>query len=256
MRQLFMGTFKIREQDTVHCVLDTALAAGYRSFDTACVYRNEEDIGNSLQSLLPKHGLCRQDIFITSKLAPKDQGEEACRKACLQSLAKLQCDYLDLFLIHWPGTQKLQPADSRHKANRLGSWAAKEQLYKQGKLKAIGVSNFLQHHLEELMAVCTVKPAVLQNEFHPHLVQKDLLAWCQQQGVHFQAYSSLGTTTDSNKLLNDSTQGVGVLPKSTNEEHIRENAQVFDFELSDDAMQALSGLSSNVHYCCDPAQVT
>ncbi|XP_076461256.1 glyoxal reductase-like isoform X1 [Babylonia areolata] len=278
MPLLGLGTFKIRGQETVHRILDSALAAGYRSFDTASVYRNEEDIGRSLQTLLPKYGLCRQDIFITSKLAPKDQGRGACREACLLSLARLQCSYLDLFLIHWPGTQKMQPGDSRHKPNRLGSWADMEQLYEEGKLRAVGVSNFLQHHLEELTGVCRVTPAVLQIEFHPHLVQKDLLSWCQQSGVHFQAYSSLGTTSEDNKLLYDSTvqmiasqynktpaqillrwavqQGVGVLPKSTNKKHIEENAQVFDFELKEHDMQTLSGLSSNVHYCWDPSLIT
>ncbi|KAK7109930.1 hypothetical protein V1264_013886 [Littorina saxatilis] len=272
-----LGTFKIRGQDTVHQVLDAALAAGYRSFDTASVYRNEEDIGKSMQTLLPKYGLCRQEIFITSKLAPKDQGQGACREACLQSLSRLQCSYLDLFLIHWPGTHKLRPEDPHHKENRLGSWADMEQLHEEGKVKSIGVSNFLQHHLEELMKACSVKPAVLQIEFHPHLVQRDLLQWCQQHDVHFQAYSSLGTSNQDNKLLTDATvqdvanrvnrtpaqvllrwavqQGVGILPKSTNPNHIKENSDIFDFELGDQIMQELTTLSRDTHYCWDPSAV-
>ncbi|XP_076461257.1 9,11-endoperoxide prostaglandin H2 reductase-like isoform X2 [Babylonia areolata] len=241
MPLLGLGTFKIRGQETVHRILDSALAAGYRSFDTASVYRNEEDIGRSLQTLLPKYGLCRQDIFITSKLAPKDQGRGACREACLLSLARLQCSYLDLFLIHWPGTQKMQPGDSRHKPNRLGSWADMEQLYEEGKLRAVGVSNFLQHHLEELTGVCRVTPAVLQLLYDSTV----------------QMIASQYNKTPAQILLRWAVQqGVGVLPKSTNKKHIEENAQVFDFELKEHDMQTLSGLSSNVHYCWDPSLIT
>ncbi|PVD29665.1 hypothetical protein C0Q70_08920 [Pomacea canaliculata] len=273
---LTVGTFKIRGQDIVHEVLKTAIEAGYRSFDTASVYKNEVDIGRSLQILLPEHGLTREDIFLTSKLAPGDQGSGSCRKACLQSIAHLQCSYLDLFLIHWPGTRKLRPEDSRNKQNRLNSYRDMEQLLREGTVKAIGVSNFTRNHLEELLAETSVVPAVLQNEFHPHLHQKELLEWCKLKGIHFQAYSSLGTS-DSHKLLSDPVvlevaagtsqtpaqvllrwavqQDVGVLPKSTSPKHLRENCDIFSFKLSSDDMLRLSSIHSGTHYCWNPELV-
>lgn len=275
--QLGLGTFKIRGQEIVHGVLDSALAAGYRLFDTASVYRNEEDIGKSLQMLLPQYGLTRQDIFITSKLGPRDQGGGKCRAACLQSLDRLQCSYLDLFLIHWPGSQKLRPEDPQHQRNRLGSWTDMEQLLSEGKVRAIGVSNYMQRHLVEFEAAGMTVPAVLQSEFHPHLIQSDELAWCRKHGVHFQAYSSLGTSIENNKLLCDPVvkeiaesmqrttaqvllrwaiqQGIGVIPKSTNPQHIKENMDIFDFSLTEEDMKRLCKLDTGTHYCWDPMAV-
>lgn len=271
------GTFKIKGRELVYKVLDVALAAGYRSIDTASVYRNEEDIGESLKELLPKHGLKRQDIFITSKLGPKDQGCGRCRASCLQSLNKLHCDYLDLYLIHWPGTQGMQPGDTRHRDLRLQSWNDMVTLQKEGKLKAIGVSNFLQHHIEDLIKTAEHTPDVLQIEYHPHLIQKGLVDYCRSKGIHFQAYSSLGTTTDNNTLLTDPVvckiakqrgvtparillrwavqQGVGVIPKSTNPDHIRNNIDIFSFTLSDQEMVSLDQLDTQSHLCWNPSQV-
>lgn len=272
-----LGTFKIKGRELVYKVLDVALAAGYRSIDTASVYRNEEDIGESLKELLPKHGLKRQDIFITSKLGPKDQGCGRCRESCLQSLNKLHCDYLDLYLIHWPGTQGMQPGDTRHRDLRLQSWNDMVTLQKEGKLKAIGVSNFLQHHIEDLIKTAEHTPDVLQIEYHPHLIQKGLVDYCRSKGIHFQAYSSLGTTTDNNTLLTDPfvckiaeqrgvtparillrwavQQGVGVIPKSTNPDHIRNNIDIFSFTLSDQEMVSLDQLDTQSHLCWNPSQV-
>ncbi|XP_060086015.1 glyoxal reductase-like [Ylistrum balloti] len=271
------GTFKIRGKELVYSVLDSALAAGYRSIDTASVYRNEGDIGESLKELLPKYGLKRQDVFITSKLGPKNQGCGRCRESCLQSLHSLQCDYLDLYLIHWPGTQGMQPCDARHRDLRLQSWGEMVALQKEGKLKSIGVSNFLQHHIEDVIDTTKHTPAVLQIEYHPHLVQRRLVDFCRSKGIHFQAYSSLGTTTDSNTLLTDSVvckiakqrgvsparvllrwavqQGIGVIPKSTNSDHIRDNMDIFSFSLSDQEMVSLNQLDTQSHLCWNPSQV-
>ena len=157
-----LGTFKIRGKDVVHSALDAALGAGYRSIDTASVYRNEREIGESLKELLPKYALKREDIFITSKLGPKDHGRGKCRKGCLKSIGDLDCDYLDLFLIHWPGVQGKKPEDNSNKQLRLESWKDMEELFNEGKIRAIGVSNFEQRHIEDLLRYCSVKPTVLQ----------------------------------------------------------------------------------------------
>ncbi|XP_064613892.1 uncharacterized oxidoreductase YtbE-like isoform X2 [Liolophura sinensis] len=244
---------------------------------TAAVYKNETDIGNSLKTLLPKYGLRRSDIFITSKLGPKDHGTGKCAEACLKSLSHLDCDYLDLYLIHWPGTQGMRPEDERHPALRLESWRDMETLVDQGKVKAIGVSNYTLKHLQELETQCRIPPSVLQTEFHPHLVCSELVQYCQQKNIHFQAYSSLGTSTD-NQLIEDKTvqsiaemykkspaqillrwavqQNIGIIPKSTNPVHIRENAAIFDFDISPVDMERLSSLNRSLHYCWNPENVT
>lgn len=272
-----LGTFKTRGQDLVHSALGAALEAGYSSIDTASVYRNEKEIGECLKEFLPKYGLKREDIFITSKLGPKDHGRGKCREACLKSISDLDCEYLDLFLIHWPGVQGRKPEDSSNKQLRLESWRDIEELFSEGKIRAIGVSNFEQRHLEELLRECSVKPAVLQIEHHPHLVQHSLVKYCKENDIHFQAYSSLGTTSNDNRLLTDPVvtglaethqktpaqillrwavqQGIGVIPKSTNPEHIRNNIDIFSFCLSDSEISRLNSLDSQHHYCWNPSAV-
>jgi diketogulonate reductase-like aldo/keto reductase len=274
---LGLGTYKIVGQDVVTETLDAALDAGYRLIDTAGCYRNEVDIGATLEGLLNKYGLQRSDVFITSKLAPRHHGTARCREACLQSLNSLKIDCLDMYLIHWPGMQGLKPNDARHPELRKQSWRDLEQLFVEGRLKGIGVSNYTVRHLEELLQYCHVKPAVLQVEFHPHLVQKDLLEFCHHHDIFVQAYSSLGTSASNNKLLTSPEvariaaecqrtsaqvllrwaiqQGIAVVPKSTNAEHIRGNAKIFEFELSADQMSVLNGLDCGIHYAWDPTGV-
>ncbi|XP_056008151.1 uncharacterized oxidoreductase YtbE-like isoform X2 [Ostrea edulis] len=198
-----LGTFKIRGKEEVYNALKAAFDAGYRLIDTAAVYRNEGDIGDCLPELLSGHNLKRSDIFITSKLGPKDQGEGTCYSACLKSIASLGCQYLDLYLIHWPGAQGRKPDDPVQRELRLGSWRDLIQLQKEGKVKNIGVSNFLQHHIQELYTKTGIYPEVLQTEHHPHLVQTDLIRFCEETGIFYQAYSSLGTTTQDNQILTD-----------------------------------------------------
>ena len=272
-----LGTFKIRGKDVVYSALDAALGAGYRSIDTASVYRNEREIGECLKELLPKYGLKREDIFITSKLGPKDHGQGRCREGCLKSITDLDCGYLDLFLIHWPGVQGKKPEDDANKQLRLESWRDMEQLVNEGKIRAIGVSNYEQRHLEELLTECQIKPAVLQIEHHPHLVQQSLVKYCKENDIHFQAYSSLGTTSENNRLLGDPVvlelaethektaaqillrwavqQGIGVIPKSTKQDHIRNNIDIFSFCLSDNELSKLTNLDSQHHYCWNPSSV-
>lgn len=274
MPLLGLGTFKMRGYEILYEAINAALAAGYRSFDTASVYKNETEIGQVLKKLLPMYNLSRKDIFITSKLSPSEQGEDNALPAIQGSLSRLDCDYLDLYLIHWPGTHKLQPHDQRHQTYRKQTWQVMEEAHRQGLIHSIGVSNYLQHHLEELLEYCTIKPSVLQIEYHPHCVQTSLKSYCHENGIHLQAYSSLGTSSVENKLLSDPLikeiaqkyektpaqillrwavqQDIGVLPKSTNVLHISENADVFSFSLSPEHLAAISSLDTQTHYCWNP----
>uniref|UniRef100_A0A674NF13 Protein phosphatase 2 regulatory subunit B'beta n=1 Tax=Takifugu rubripes TaxID=31033 RepID=A0A674NF13_TAKRU len=272
MPLLGLGTDKLVSPDIVHQAVDAALAAGYRAFDSATVYQNESALGQALKKLLPKYGLTREDVFITSKLGPKDQGERA-KEAALRSLAQLDLSYIDLYLIHWPGTQNRSVSDQRNSGNRAQSWAVLEELHAQGTLKAIGVSNYTPAHMRELMQSCKVPPALLQVEFHPQLCQDELRSVCKEYGVCFQAYSSLGRgellhgpvvlevakncgRSPAQVLLRWAVQqGVPVLPKSSNPDRIRENAEIFDFSISDSDMDRLSALECSHRYCWDPSQV-
>ncbi|XP_076026903.1 glyoxal reductase [Genypterus blacodes] len=272
MPLLGLGTYKLCGTDAVYQAVDAALDAGYRSFDSASVYRNEADLGRALKELLPKYGLSREDVFITSKLGPKDQGVNAMDGA-LHSLSQLDLGYIDLYLIHWPGTQGLDVADQRNPGNRAQSWVAMEELHTKGKLKAIGVSNYTPGHMKELMQSCKVPPALLQVEFHPRLCQTELRKVCVEHGVCFQAYSSLGRgelandpvvtevaqrygRTPAQVLLRWAVQqDVPVLPKSSQSDRIKQNAEIFDFILSEGDMDKLTELDCGQRFCWDPSEV-
>ncbi|XP_047449060.1 glyoxal reductase-like [Mugil cephalus] len=272
MPLLGLGTYKLQAPEEVNRAVDAALAAGYRAFDTAAVYQNEAALGRALRELLPKHGLTREDVFIISKLHPKDQGEKAMEGALL-SLSQLDMSYIDLYLIHWPGTQGLEVTDPCNSVNRAKSWASLEELHGQGKLKAIGVSNYTPAHMKELMQSCKVRPALHQVEFHPRLCQAEMRRLCKEYGVCFQAYSSMGKgdlvtnpvvmevaqscqRTPAQVLLRWAVQqGVPVLPKSSNPERIEGNAKIFDFTLSDTDMDRLSALDCGHKYCRDSSEV-
>ncbi|XP_065409040.1 integral membrane protein GPR137 isoform X1 [Chrysemys picta bellii] len=181
MPLLGMGTFRLQGAELVSQCVEAALAHGYRSFDTAAVYGNEAAIGQALRALLPLHGLARSDVFLTTKLGPRDQGKAEAEAACLRSLEQLACGYLDLYLIHWPGTQGKPQGDKGNRERRWESWRALEQMHHAGHLRAIGVSNYTLGHLQELLAHCRVPPAVLQvvfkakAKYHPNMT-KGLLA--------------------------------------------------------------------------------
>ncbi|XP_041635141.1 uncharacterized oxidoreductase YtbE-like [Cheilinus undulatus] len=269
---LGLGTYKLTAPEDVYRAVDAALVAGYRAFDSAAVYDNEAEMGRALKELLPKHGLTREDVFITSKLDPNDQGERALEGA-LRSLSQLDLGYIDLYLIHWPGTKGLDVTDQRNPGNRAQSWATLEELHTQGKLKAIGVSNYTPAHMKELMKSCKTPPAVLQVEFHPHFCQTELRKVCEEYGVCFQAYSSLGKgalvtdpvvmevaenceRTPAQVLLRWAVQqGIPVLPKSSNPLRINDNARIFDFTLSNTDMDRLSALDCGHKYCRDASQI-
>ncbi|MDR1056647.1 MAG: aldo/keto reductase [Prevotellaceae bacterium] len=245
---LGFGTWQIEEEKQAVESVAYALQTGYRHIDTAAVYKNEQFVATGIK----ESGLNRSDIFLTSKLWNSDQGYESALKAFDASLKKLNTDYLDLYLIHWPKNEKSNE-----------SWKALEKLYSEGRIKAIGVSNFLQHHLEDLMRYGKINPMVNQMEFHPYLVQPKLLEFCKTHNIQYEAWSPLMQGRVMNiELLQqiaarvkrsvaqvvlrwDIQMGVVTIPKSITPGRIKENAQVFDFTLSDDDVEAIAALDKD-----------
>lgn len=250
-----LGVFKVKEGSEVIESVRAALKHGYRAIDTAAVYQNEEGVGKAIK----ESGVPREEIFITSKVWNSDQGYESTLQAYETSLKKLGLDYLDLYLIHWPGKNKFKE-----------TWKALEKLYKDGRVRAIGVSNFKIHHLEELLKDCEIKPMVNQVEFHPHLTQKDLLAYCQKEGIQLEAWSPLkqgqlvndpvlteigkkyGKSAVQVILRWDLQNKVVTIPKSIKEQRIIDNANIFDFELSAEDMETIDGLNKDERVGSDP----
>lgn len=232
---------------------------GYRSIDTAAIYENEEGVGQAIREGLDEVGISREELFVTSKVWNSDLGYESTIAAYETSLKKLGLDYLDLYLIHWP-------VDGKYK----DAWRALETLYKEGKVKAIGVSNFQIHHLEDLMKDAEIKPMINQVEYHPRLTQKEVQAFCHENGIQLEAWSPLmqGQLLDNPILqeiantYNKSTaqiiirwdlqNGVVTIPKSTKEHRIIENSNVFDFELTIEEMQQIDQLNQNHRVGPDP----
>ncbi|MFP7487170.1 aldo/keto reductase [Priestia filamentosa] len=254
-----LGVFKVEEGEEVVESVKAALRNGYISIDTAAIYGNEEGVGKAIK----ESGIPREELFITTKLWNSEQGYEKTLKAFETSMEKLGLDYLDLYLIHWPGKDKYKD-----------TWKAFEKLYKDEKIRAIGVSNFQVHHLEDLMSEAEVKPMVNQVEFHPHLTQKELLAFCKEQGIALEAWSPLkqGQLLDEPLLKEiaekynksvaqvilrwDLQHGVVTIPKSTKEHRIIENADVFDFELSQEEVEKIDSLNQDSRAGSHPDTLT
>ncbi|EJW15868.1 putative oxidoreductase YtbE [Paenibacillus alvei DSM 29] len=175
-----IGVFKVEEGPELVNAVKAAIANGYRSVDTSAIYGNEEGVGQGIREGIQKAGISREDLFVTSKVWNADLGYESTIAAYETSLKKLGLEYLDLYLVHWPVEGKYKDA-----------WKALETLYKEGRVKAIGVSNFQIHHLEELMKDAEIKPMVNQVEYHPRLTQKDLQSFCQEHGIQLEAWSPL-----------------------------------------------------------------
>ncbi|RED58146.1 aldo/keto reductase [Cohnella lupini] len=254
-----LGVFKAEEGSEVVDSVRTAIKQGYRSIDTAAIYRNESGVGRGIREGLAETGLSREDLFITSKVWNADLGYKSTLAAYEASLAKLGLDYLDLYLIHWPVKGKYKEA-----------WRALEAIYADGRVKAIGVSNFNIHHLEDVMKDAKVSPMVNQVEYHPYLSQQELLAFCQAHNIQLEAWSPLmqgglldhpvlreiagnhGKSVAQVILRWDLQHGVVTIPKSTKESRIIENANIFDFELSSEEITRIDELNRNQRIGPDP----
>ncbi len=254
-----LGVFKVEEGPELVNAVKMAIKHGYRSIDTAAIYENEEGVGQGIREGLKEAGISREDLFVTSKVWNADLGYESAIAAYEESLKKLGLEYLDLYLIHWPVEGKYKEA-----------WRALETLYKEGKVKAIGVSNFQIHHLKDLMEDAEVKPMVNQVECHPRLTQKEVQAFCKEQGIQLEAWSPLmqGELLDNDVLQAIATKhgksvaqvilrwdlqnGIVTIPKSTKEHRIVENSTIFDFELTEEEMNQIDGLNQNHRVGPDP----
>lgn len=250
-----LGVFKIGDGKTVIDACLAALECGYRHIDTAALYGNKIGVGEAIRTC----GIDRSSIFVTSKVWNTDQGYESTLKAFEQSLKRLGLDYMDLYLIHWP-----------KKGLYKDTWKAMEKLYAEGLIKAIGVSNFLQHHLEDLQDSAEIKPMVNQMEFSPRLVQQDLVDYCAENQIQYEAWSPLmqGKVFEIPELkllaekYNKSVaqlvlrwnlqKGVVTIPKSENPLRIAENAAIFDFELSAKHVRSIDSLDQGHRVGADP----
>ncbi|MCT8138293.1 aldo/keto reductase [Anaerobacillus sp. CMMVII] len=245
-----LGVFKLKEGEEVVSSVKAAIETGYRSIDTAALYGNEEGVGQAIREV----SVPREELFITTKVWNSDQGYETTLAAFDESMKKLGLDYLDLYLIHWP-----LPAIGKYKE----TWKALEKLYKEGKVRAIGVSNFQISHLKDLISECEIVPMVNQVEYHPRLTQTELHAFCKQNKIQLEAWSPLmqGQLLDEPTLTEiaqrygksvaqvilrwDLQNEVVTIPKSVKPERIKANAAIFDFELSAEDMALINGLNEN-----------
>ncbi len=243
-----LGTFLSPTGEATQNAVRWALEAGYRHIDTARIYKNEEDVGAAIR----QNGTPRSEIFITTKVWNDDQGYENTLRACEESLKRLATDYLDLYLVHWPAA-----------GLRNQTYKALVQLREQGKVRAIGVSNFMIRHLDELLAETDITPAVNQIEVSPFIQRKELRAYCAAKGIVVEAYSTLsrGRRTEDERLAKIGQKygktaaqvalrwglqsQMVIIPKSVHRERIIENANIFDFELSAEDMITLAGFDEN-----------
>ncbi|NNU84116.1 aldo/keto reductase [Geobacillus sp. BMUD] len=250
-----LGVYKVKEGEEVRSAVRTALEVGYRHVDTAAFYENEEGVGQAIR----ESGIPREQVFVTTKVWNTDQGYETTLKAFDKSLKKLGFDYVDLYLVHWPVKGKYKE-----------TYRALEKLYKDGYVRAIGVSNFHIHHLQDVLADCEIKPMVNQVEYHPRLTQKELHAFCQENGIQLEAWSPLmrgeilneptivdigrkyGKTPAQVVLRWDLQHRVVTIPKSVTPARIKENADLFDFSLTDEEMKQIDALNLNKRVGPDP----
>ncbi|MDQ0429204.1 diketogulonate reductase-like aldo/keto reductase [Planomicrobium stackebrandtii] len=257
MPWLGLGVFKVEDGEEVVQSIKTALEVGYRSIDTAAIYGNEEGVGKAIAEA----NVPREELFITTKVWNANHGYEATLTAFDESMEKLGLDYLDLYLIHWPLPSKGKFAET---------WKALEKLYKDGRVRAIGVSNFKVTHLEEIIEDCEVVPMVNQVEYHPRFNQRELHDFCKKHGIQLEAWSPLmqGELLNEPALMEiakeyskstaqiiirwDIQTGVVTIPKSVKPHRIAENADVFDFEISQENMDKINALNKDQRMFADP----
>ena len=258
MPWLGLGVWQVKNGEEVINAVKWAIKTGYRSIDTAAIYRNEEGVGKAIK----ESGVPREELFITTKLWNADQGYESVFKAFEKSRKLLGLEYIDLYLIHWPV-----------KGKYVDSWKALIKLYNDGLVRAIGVSNFHIHHLEDIIKETGFTPMVNQVELHPWLSQKPLLKYCRANKIQLEAYSPLmrghikeipllaeigqkyGKTAAQVVLRWDLQNEIVVIPKSVKQHRIRENADIFDFELSAEDMKKIDDLNRNHRFLPDPDNI-
>ena len=254
---LGLGAYLLNGKEAVNAI-HWALEAGYRHIDTARMYNNEKEVGAAVKS----SGIPREEIFITTKLWNDEHGFDRARKACFKSLERLGLDFIDLYLIHWPGG-----------GEREETWRALESLYDEGVCKSIGVSNYTINHLKGTLAKANIIPQINQVEFSPFLYQRELLEFCIDNKIQLEAYSPLG----KGEILNNSRlkemaikyskstaqilirwclqHNIVVIPKSANKGRIIENASVYDFEISSEDMKILDSFHRNLRVTWNPEGV-
>ncbi len=261
------GTWQAESGEIAKQAVKSALEAGYRHIDTAMIYGNEESVGEAIK----ESGIPRERLFITTKLWNKDHSYDKAKLAIDESLERLGLDYLDLYLIHWPN-----PVDYRdhwQEAN-AGAWKAMEEALNSGKVKSIGVSNFMIHHLKALEEIASFQPVVNQIYLNPSDQQQEIVSYCKNKGILLEAYSPLGTgdifkldeleeiakahgKTVAQVVLRWSLQkGFVPLPKSVTPSRIKENIELFDFELSEFEMGLIDALQGKAGQARNPDEVT
>lgn len=260
MPKLGLGVFRVEDSAELINAVKFAIKSGYRSIDGAAIYGNEEAMGEGIRQGIKEAGITREDLFITSKVWNADLGYESAIAAYETSLQKIGVDYLDLYLIHWPVEGKYKEA-----------WRALEYLYQQGRVKAIGVSNFQIHHLEDLLKDANIKPVINQIELHPYLSQTKVREFCEENNIQVEAWSPLmarnglledetlkeiakkyNKTTAQVVLRWDLQSHVITIPKSTNEGRLLQNIDIFDFELSKEDMELIDSLNKDFRVGPDP----
>lgn len=251
-----LGTFPMRGAELVAAVVKS-IKYGYSSFDTSAAYRNENDLGYALEIC----GKERKEIFITTKLSNAQQRLGDVRGALMESMEWLKVNYVDLYLMHWPNPETF-----------LDSWKDMEVLYKEGLCRAIGVCNFHQHHIEKLLSIAKEVPVINQIELHPLLSQKPLIQYCNSQGILVQAYSPLARMHE--KLINNQVivslaqkynksvvqiilrwnfqNGIVTIPKTSNEERLKTNIDIFDFNISKEDIKAIDAINENYRVRYNP----
>lgn len=274
MPRVGLGLYRMEPKEVLAAV-PAAHATGYRLFDSATIYRNERALSEALRSLKCAN---ERDVFVTTKLQPSDHGYEAAKRAIDTSLSELGRDHIDLYLVHWPAKSRVPLASSKHTELRRETWRALEEAYEAGKVRAIGVSNYTVKHLREMEGYARVVPHVNQIELHPayYRAQASVIEYCKERGIVVQAYASFaegrllhgsyrdadeiaerhGKTTAQVLLRWALQHGWAIIPKSSNAARIKENADIYDFVLTDADMHLLDNRAeAEFKACWNPEEV-